>query len=189
MISSSSSLLSLSLSAIAASNATMVSSSSPSSLSGLPFFPLRKHAAILVGSGKPGRRWHDHDPSIFFRDRERLGAREEDGSFGSWRALISGGFVIDGNGDKATSPVQRWQNDGEHLSLFSGVGSSDGITLLSPMFFTQQHEQSSDGFPEEPEPAASHERAQPAMEAEAKEQQGGDQEEGVYMPEEELRSP
>nr|GME06827.1 hypothetical protein Iba_scaffold5058CG0010 [Ipomoea batatas] len=106
MISSSSSLLSLSLSAIAASNTTMVSSSSPSSLSGLPFFPL---PAILVGSGKPGRRWHDHDPSIFFRDRERLGAREEDGIFGSWRALISGGFVIDGNGDKATSPVQRWQ--------------------------------------------------------------------------------
>nr|GMD83489.1 hypothetical protein GOBAR_AA05421 [Ipomoea batatas] len=53
-------------------------------------------AAVFVGSGKPGRRWHDRDTSIFFRDRERLGAREEDGSFGSWRALISGGIVIGG---------------------------------------------------------------------------------------------
>nr|GMD96833.1 hypothetical protein Iba_chr15bCG8590 [Ipomoea batatas] len=46
-------------------------------------FPFNGKAA-LVGSGESGRRWHDRDPSIFFRDQERLGAREEDGSFDSW---------------------------------------------------------------------------------------------------------
>nr|GMC62952.1 hypothetical protein Iba_chr02cCG8710 [Ipomoea batatas] len=93
--------------------------------------------------GKPVRRWRDREPSIFFRERERLGAREEEGSFGSWRALISGGIVIDGNGDRATSPVRRRQDDGDHLS--PAWACSDGIILLSPTFFTQQHEQSSDG--------------------------------------------
>nr|GMC80007.1 hypothetical protein Iba_chr04aCG16280 [Ipomoea batatas] len=40
--------------------------------------------------GKTGRRWHDRDPPIFFRDQGRLRAREEVGNVGSQRVLPTG---------------------------------------------------------------------------------------------------
>lgn len=45
------------------------------------------------------------------------------------------------------------------------------------------------GFPKGPELAAAQERAQPAMEAETKNEQRSSEEEGVYMPGEELCTP